>query len=167
MSDWNAEFMKTFYGQSGLPRNSARRNPRQRDFNYQPIESTDPLPMPVEGVRHYESLTEWQDAVSESGRLVWKQTDKGFYIAFNEAQGRSVIQGEFKVQFHGGRGEGYIYNDQLTATNPLRRRPGESQSEFMRRCMHEEKGSFPRQRQRVAVCLSKVRENPARPIPLV
>ena len=125
--------------------------------------------MPVKDVRHYESLAEWQEAVSESGKLIWEQTDRGFYIAVSTADLHrgGTIQGEFKVQFHGGRGEGYIYNDQLTATNPLRRRPGESQSEFMRRCMHEEKGSFPRQRQRVAVCLSKVRENPARPIPLV
>lgn len=44
--------------------------------------------------------------------------------------------------------------------NPLRRRPGESEREFMARCMSAEKKKFPRQDQRVAVCLSKARRNP-------
>lgn len=44
--------------------------------------------------------------------------------------------------------------------NPLRRRPGESERDFMARCMSAEKKKFPRQDQRVAVCLSKARRNP-------
>lgn len=45
--------------------------------------------------------------------------------------------------------------------NPLRRLPGESERDFMARCMSAEKKKFPRQDQRVAVCLSKARRNPA------
>ena len=44
--------------------------------------------------------------------------------------------------------------------NPVRRRKGESERDFMARCMSEEKRKFPRQKQRVAVCLSKSRRNP-------
>ena len=44
--------------------------------------------------------------------------------------------------------------------NPLRRLPGESERDFMARCMSAEKKKFPRQDQRVAVCLSKSRRNP-------
>lgn len=47
-----------------------------------------------------------------------------------------------------------------TMVNPMHPLPGESRSEFMARCMHEEKHKFPRQDQRVAVCMSKGRGNP-------
>jgi hypothetical protein len=49
------------------------------------------------------------------------------------------------------------------ASNPIKPRRGESRSEFMARCMHEEHGKFPRQDQRVAVCIGKQtrRGNPA------
>lgn len=49
-------------------------------------------------------------------------------------------------------------NDDLY--NPLVRRKGESERDFMARCMSQEKESFPKQKQRVAVCLSKSRRNP-------
>ena len=49
---------------------------------------------------------------------------------------------------------------ELPARNPLKRRKGETEREFMRRCMSAEKRSFPKQKQRVAVCLSKARKNP-------
>jgi len=49
-------------------------------------------------------------------------------------------------------------NDDLY--NPLVRRKGESERDFMARCMSQEKKSFPKQKQRVAVCLSKSRRNP-------
>lgn len=46
--------------------------------------------------------------------------------------------------------------------NPVRRRKGETEREFMARCMSLEKRKFPKQKQRVAVCLSKSqqRRNP-------
>jgi len=46
----------------------------------------------------------------------------------------------------------------LDRTNPLTRRKGESLSDFTSRCMSEEKASFPKTKQRIAVCLSKSRK---------
>jgi hypothetical protein len=45
-------------------------------------------------------------------------------------------------------------------TNPVLPRKGESERKFVSRCMSEEKKSFPKQKQRIAVCLSKARKNP-------
>lgn len=45
--------------------------------------------------------------------------------------------------------------------NPVRPRTGETDREFVSRCMSAEKEKFPRQDQRVAVCLSKARRNPS------
>jgi len=42
--------------------------------------------------------------------------------------------------------------------NPLKRRKGESVRDFTSRCMSEEKSSFPKTKQRIAVCLSKSRK---------
>lgn len=42
--------------------------------------------------------------------------------------------------------------------NPIRRRKGESVRDFTSRCMSEEKMSFPKTKQRIAVCLSKSRK---------
>lgn len=44
--------------------------------------------------------------------------------------------------------------------NPVHPRRGESEREFVSRCMSEEKMKFPKQKQRIAVCLSKARRNP-------
>ena len=44
--------------------------------------------------------------------------------------------------------------------NPVKPRKGESERKFVSRCMSEEKMSFPKQKQRIAVCLSKARKNP-------
>jgi hypothetical protein len=46
------------------------------------------------------------------------------------------------------------------ANNPVKRHKGESERKFVSRCMSEEKMSFPKQKQRIAVCLSKARKNP-------
>ena len=43
-------------------------------------------------------------------------------------------------------------------TNPIRPRKGESSRDFTARCMSEEKASFPKTKQRIAVCLSKSRK---------
>jgi hypothetical protein len=47
-----------------------------------------------------------------------------------------------------------------TMTNPVKPRKGESERKFVSRCMSEEKKSFPKVKQRIAVCLSKARKNP-------
>lgn len=44
--------------------------------------------------------------------------------------------------------------------NPVKPRRGESERKFVSRCMREEKMKFPKQKQRIAVCLSKARRNP-------
>ena len=46
------------------------------------------------------------------------------------------------------------------ARNPVRPRRGESERDFISRCMSEEKKKFPEPKQRIAVCLSKARRNP-------
>jgi hypothetical protein len=46
------------------------------------------------------------------------------------------------------------------ASNPVKPRKGESERKFVSRCMSEEKQSFPKLKQRIAVCLSKARKNP-------
>jgi hypothetical protein len=44
--------------------------------------------------------------------------------------------------------------------NPVKSRKGETERKFVSRCMSEEKQSFPKLKQRIAVCLSKARKNP-------
>jgi len=44
--------------------------------------------------------------------------------------------------------------------NPVKPRKGESERKFVSRCMSEEKKSFPKVKQRIAVCLWKARKNP-------
>ena len=44
--------------------------------------------------------------------------------------------------------------------NPVKPRKGEKTRAFVSRCMSEEKRSFPKLKQRIAVCLSKARRNP-------
>ena len=46
----------------------------------------------------------------------------------------------------------------LDRTNPVKPRKGESARDFTARCMSEEKASFPKTKQRIAVCLSKSRK---------
>lgn len=49
---------------------------------------------------------------------------------------------------------------ELDKNNPVKPRRGESERDFISRCMSEEKMKFPKQKQRIAVCLSKARRNP-------
>ena len=59
-----------------------------------------------------------------------------------------------------------IYSDLVSAfspkSNPVKPRKGEKTKAFVSRCMSEEKKSFPKVKQRIAVCLSKsrARRNP-------
>jgi hypothetical protein len=65
----------------------------------------------------------------------------------------------------GSMGE-MIYGDLVdtfsTKNNPVKPRKGEKTKAFVSRCMSEEKEKFPKQKQRIAVCLSKsqARRNP-------
>ena len=51
---------------------------------------------------------------------------------------------------------------EVTRKNPVKPRKGEKTKAFVSRCMSEEKKSFPKVKQRIAVCLSKsrARRNP-------
>jgi hypothetical protein len=50
------------------------------------------------------------------------------------------------------------FRQMMNLPNPLKRRKGESIRDFTSRCMSEEKESFPKTKQRIAVCLSKSRK---------
>jgi hypothetical protein len=50
------------------------------------------------------------------------------------------------------------FRQMMNLPNPLKRRKGESVRDFTSRCMSEEKASFPKTKQRIAVCLSKSRK---------
>jgi hypothetical protein len=49
------------------------------------------------------------------------------------------------------------FRSMMNLPNPVTRRKGESPRDFTARCMSEEKMSFPKTKQRIAVCLSKNR----------
>jgi hypothetical protein len=50
------------------------------------------------------------------------------------------------------------FRQMMNLPNPVKRRKGESVRDFTSRCMSEEKESFPKTKQRIAVCLSKSRK---------
>ena len=50
------------------------------------------------------------------------------------------------------------FRQMMNLPNPVTRRKGESVRDFTSRCMSEEKTSFPKTKQRIAVCLSKSRK---------
>jgi hypothetical protein len=50
------------------------------------------------------------------------------------------------------------FRQMMNLPNPVTRRKGESSRDFVSRCMSEEKMSFPKTKQRIAVCLSKSRK---------
>ena len=50
------------------------------------------------------------------------------------------------------------FRQMMNLPNPVTRRKGESPRDFTARCMSEEKASFPKTKQRIAVCLSKSRK---------
>ena len=52
------------------------------------------------------------------------------------------------------------FRQMMNLPNPVTRRKGESPRDFTARCRSEEKASFPKTKQRIAVCLSKARKNP-------
>ena len=95
----------------------------------------------------YTSFKKWADAVKRiGGRLR------------SESPVPQVVYGPlgFVSEWNGRSGKIEEFFD----TNPVRRHKGESERKFVSRCMSEEKMSFPKQKQRIAVCLSKARKNP-------
>ena len=83
----------------------------------------------------------------------------GIYSATLMAMWSTVGRGIGPVTYRvGSRGD--LVEERGWEHNPVRPRRGETRAEFMARCMHEEKRKFPRQDQRVAVCMSKGRANP-------
>ena len=50
------------------------------------------------------------------------------------------------------------FRQMMNLPNPVTRRKGETARDFTARCMSEEKMSFPKTKQRIAVCLSKSRK---------
>jgi hypothetical protein len=50
------------------------------------------------------------------------------------------------------------FRQMMNLPNPVTRRKGETARDFTARCMSEEKASFPKTKQRIAVCLSKSRK---------
>ena len=100
-----------------------------------------------------------QDAVSRFGEEACimayyfnvKQGEGGTFIETNtgipkRSQGAAIAAGEYLMKG--------------IKKNPVKPRKGESERKFVSRCMSEEKMSFPKQKQRIAVCLSKARKNP-------
>ena len=94
----------------------------------------------------YRSFGAWVSAVRRAGGTPNSELSEP-QGAFNRSTGQMV--GEWD-----GR-EGMVIR-----RNPVLPRKGESERKFVSRCMSEEKMSFPKQKQRIAVCLSKARKNP-------
>lgn len=121
--------------------------------------------------------------VSGMGSMVYEpvakrnpRSSRGVYATFDSWRAAAKKAGA--VRFEGGRddiaqawdatgswvgewdgAEGFV-NKPKTKENPVRPRRGESEREFVSRCMSEEKKKFPEPKQRIAVCLSKARRNP-------
>lgn len=90
----------------------------------------------------------------KDGSLV-KLDDEGF-VDMRSRAGQKVRKESITVgSWYGDRGE--IYR-QMIRNNPVVPRKGETARDFTARCMSEEKASFPKTKQRIAVCLSKSRK---------
>jgi hypothetical protein len=94
----------------------------------------------------YRSFGAWVAAVRRAGGTPNSELSEP-QGAFNRSTGQMV--GEWDGQ------EGMIIR-----RNPVKPRKGETERKFVSRCMSEEKRSFPKVKQRIAVCLSKARKNP-------
>ena len=89
----------------------------------------------------------------KDGSLV--KLDKEGFVDMRSRAGQKVRKDSITVgSWYGNNGE--IYR-QTIRNNPLTRRKGETVRDFTARCMSEEKASFPKTKQRIAVCLSKNR----------
>jgi hypothetical protein len=133
-----------------------------------------PRKNPVSRKENYNDFDEWETDVFRAGatqvvRLgedlfsaikmrdgsLVKLDEEGF-VDMRSRAGQKVRRESVTVgAWYGDRGE--IYR-QTIKNNPVTRRKGESVSDFTSRCMSEEKASFPKTKQRIAVCLSKSRK---------
>jgi hypothetical protein len=133
-----------------------------------------PRKNPVSRKENYNDFDEWETDVFRAGatqvvRLgedlfsaikmkdgsLVKLDEEGF-VDMRSRAGQKVRKESITVgAWYGDRGE--IYR-QTIKNNPLTRRKGESVRDFTSRCMSEEKASFPKTKQRIAVCLSKSRK---------
>ena len=95
---------------------------------------------------NYRSFRAWVSAVKRAGGTPNSQLSEP-QGAFNRSTGQMV-------------GEWDGFSGSVYRRNPVLPRKGESERKFVSRCMSEEKMSFPKQKQRIAVCLSKARKNP-------
>ncbi|NBQ55369.1 MAG: hypothetical protein EBU36_01730 [Verrucomicrobia bacterium] len=94
----------------------------------------------------YRSFGAWVAAVRRAGGTPNSELSEP-QGAFNRSTGQMV--GEWDGQ-----------SGMIIRRNPVKPRKGESERKFVSRCMSEEKESFPKLKQRIAVCLSKARKNP-------
>jgi hypothetical protein len=133
-----------------------------------------PRKNPVSRKENYNDFDEWETDVFRAGatqvvRLgedlfsaikmrdgsLVKLDEEGF-VDMRSRAGQKVRRESVTVgAWYGDRGE--IYR-QTIKNNPVTRRKGESVRDFTSRCMSEEKMSFPKTKQRIAVCLSKSRK---------
>ncbi len=93
----------------------------------------------------YRSFGAWASAVRRAGGVVRSQLSEP-QLAYNR-------NGQMIGEWDGQSG-------MIIRSNPVKPRRGESEREFVSRCMSEEKKKFPEPKQRIAVCLSKARRNP-------
>ena len=122
-------------------------------------------------------ITKRVEEILSKGRMKKNpRSSRGVYATFDSWRAAAKKAGA--VRFEGGRddiaqawdatgswvgewdgAEGFV-NKPKTKENPVRPRRGESERDFISRCMSEEKKKFPEPKQRIAVCLSKARRNP-------
>lgn len=103
------------------------------------------------------SANGWADVKSSDGGSY--KTD--YYSSKAEAQSELAELAETRGDYDSWRvvPASTRANDDIYE-NPVKPRRGESERDFVSRCMSEEKMKFPKQKQRIAVCLSKARRNP-------
>ena len=94
-----------------------------------------------------------------SGADVREAVAAGFTGRLLNSVMRAVKLGPATLSEIRGTGKGWTY-EPISKKNPVKPRKGESERKFVSRCMSEEKQSFPKLKQRIAVCLSKARKNP-------
>jgi hypothetical protein len=106
-----------------------------------------------------ESGVKDSELVNDDGGFI---TSEGRYVGRKEASLIAMRQKQLSksVNLKGWNTFKPFELDASMLTNPVKPRKGEKTKAFIARCMSEEKESFPKVKQRIAVCLSKARKNP-------
>jgi hypothetical protein len=107
-----------------------------------------PRKNPVNPTRVYTTYSAWRAAAKKAGATRFEGGKDDIAQAWDSS-------GSWIGEWDGA--EGFINKSK---ENPVKPRRGESERDFVSRCMSEEKKSFPEPKQRIAVCLSKARRNP-------